>query len=164
VAAIVRMIDRVLQGAVALLMAIIVVTVACDVVGRYGFGRSLLFSNELSRLAFIWMTFLVMPLGIAAGLHVAITSVLDSLPPAARALLYRTGVVAMLALMAVVLAGAWVSIGARANERLNTLPLSAAWFYYPLAIGAAWSIVHLLIGLVRGAPVERPLAEGAEPL
>lgn len=154
-----KIIDRAFMGAVAILMAIIVVTVACDVVGRYGFGQSLLFSNELSRLAFIWMTFLAMPLGVAAGLHVAITSVLDALPPFFRAQLYRIGIVAVVLVMAVVFSGAWVSIEGRSSEMLNTLPLSAAWFYYPLAIGSAWSIVHLVVAFFRGTPLERELGE-----
>lgn len=149
------LVDRILMGAVAVLMAIIVVVIACDVVGRYGFSKSILFSNELSRLSFIWMTFLVMPLGVSRGLHVAITSLRDNVPAAFRSTLVRLAAAAIIVLMAVVFLGAWVSIRGRSSEMLNTLPLSAAWFYYPLAIGSAWSIVHLLVQLVRGLPVER---------
>lgn len=147
------------MGAVAVLMAIIVAVIACDVVGRYGFSRSILFSNELSRLSFIWMTFLVMPLGVSRGLHVAITSLRDRVPTMFRAALVRLAAAAIIALMVVVFMGAWVSIRGRSSEMLNTLPLSAAWFYYPLAIGSAWSIVHLLVQFVTGLPVERKYEE-----
>lgn len=143
------------MGAVAILMAVIVAVIACDVIGRYGFSRSILFSNELSRLSFIWMTFLVMPLGVSRGMHVAITSLRDRAPPMLRSTFVRLAAAAIIALMVVVFLGAWVSIRGRSSEMLNTLPLSAAWFYYPLAIGAAWSIVHLLVQFVRGVPVER---------
>ncbi len=143
------------MAAVSVLMAVIVLVVACDVVGRYGFGRSLLFSNELSRLSFVWMTFLVMPLGVSRGMHVAITSLRDGVPSTLRPALVRLAAAAVIALMVVVFAGAWVSIRGRSSEMLNTLPLSAAWFYYPLAIGSAWSIVHLLIQFARGLTVER---------
>lgn len=143
------------MAAVSLLMAVIVLVVACDVVGRYGFGRSILFSNELSRLSFIWMTFLVMPLGVSRGMHVAITSLRDGAPTALRPVLVRIAAALVIGLMVVVFAGSWVSIRGRSSEMLNTLPLSAAWFYYPLAIGSAWSIVHLLIQFARGLTVER---------
>jgi TRAP-type transport system small permease protein len=158
----IEFVDRIFMGAVAILMAIIVVTIACDVAGRYGFGKSLLFSNELSRLSFIWMTFLTMPLGISKGLHVAITSVPDNVSPFMRSQIYRIGAVATIVLMVVVFLGAWVSIGGRSSEMLNTLPISAAWFYYPLAIGSAWSVVHLLFQLVTGVPAAR--ATDAETL
>ena len=155
-------VDRLFMGAVAILMAIIVLTIACDVLGRYGFGKSLLFANELSRLSFIWITFLVMPLGISKGMHVAITSVLDSVPPFVRSQIFRLGAATTVVLMVVVFVGAWVSIKGRSSEMLNTLPVSAAWFYCPLAIGSAWSIVHLLVHIIRGAPAARDT--GAETL
>ncbi|WAP66941.1 TRAP transporter small permease [Jiella pelagia] len=147
--------DRVLMGAVVAAMAVIVLTVAADVVGRYGFNRSIIFANELSRLAFIWLSFLVMPLGISRGLHVSITSLLDSLPARVASLVVRAGQLAVIVLMGVVFAGAWVSIRGRSAEMLNTLPLSAAWFYYPLAIGSVWSIVHLLVQFVAGVQNRR---------
>ncbi len=147
------------MGLIVVSMAIIVTTIACDVVGRYGFGKSLLFANELSRMAFIWMSFLVMPLGISRGLHVAITSIVDSVPAHVRRLMFRFSVAWIIALMVVVLMGAWVSIRGRSSEMLNTLPVSAAWFYYPLAIGAAWSIVHLVVQFFRGEPPVRQIAD-----
>ncbi|MEQ1950105.1 TRAP transporter small permease [Mesorhizobium sp. CN2-181] len=148
-------VDRALMVAVTLLIAILVVVIAADVVGRYGFGKSLLFANELSRMAFIWMTFLTMPLGISRGLHVAVTTVPDALPEAYRPWLYRIGVAAVFVLMCVVCWGSVVSIKARSFEMLNTLPISAAWYYYPLAAGSAWSAVHLVARLIAGKPVER---------
>lgn len=147
--------DRLLMGVVIVTMAVIVTTIAADVVGRYGFGKSLLFANELSRLAFIWMSFMVMPLGISRGLHVAITSVVDAVPLGIRRLLFRATAAMIALLMVVVLIGAWVSIKGRSTEMLNTLPVSAAWFYYPLAIGAAWSLVHLVVQSIRGEPPVR---------
>ena len=151
-------VDRIFIGVVVAAMATIVATVTLDVIGRYGFDRSMIFSNELSRLAFIWLSFSVMPLGISRGLHVAITSLVDSVPALVRRLLFRAGCIAVIVLMVVVFAGAYVSIKNRSSEMLNTLPVSAAWFFYPLAIGSAWSIVHLLVQFVRGEPTVRNVA------
>lgn len=153
------------MGAIALLMAVLVIVITADVIGRYMFGKSLIFASELSRMCFIWMTFLVMPLGISKGLHVAITTLPDALGPKARSLAYRLGVVIVFVLMCVVLAGSVVSIRARSFEPLNTMPISAAWYYYPLAIGSAWSLVHLIVRFVEGKPVERTdsLTEHALP-
>lgn len=147
--------DRIFLGAVTLLMGVLVAVIAADVVARYGFSRSLLFANELSRMCFIWMTFLVMPLGIARGLHVAVTTVPDALSEPLRKLVYRACIAAVFVLMIVVFMGAVVSIRARSFETLNTLPVSAAWYFYPLALGAAWSLVHLVARFIDGKAVER---------
>lgn len=148
-------VDRIFMGAVAVLMGVLVVVITADVVGRYGFGSSLIFANELSRMCFIWMTFLVMPLGISRGLHVAVTTIPDALSDGPRRWAYRAAVVAVFILMSVVLAGALVSIRARSLEVLNTLPVTAAWFFYPLVLGSSWSLVHLVFRFVDGKPVAR---------
>jgi len=148
--AILNGIDNMIQLMLILLMATLVGTVTADVIGRYFIGKSLIFSNELSRICFIWITFLVMPLGISRGLHVAITTLPDMLSESRRRFIYRLGVAIIAVLMVVVLMGAWVSVKARGLEPLNTLPISAAWFYYPLLFGAAWSLVHLGVLFCRG--------------
>lgn len=148
-------VDRGLTGVIALLMATLVAVITADVAGRYMFGRSIIFASELSRLCFIWITFLVMPLGIARGLHVAITTVPDMLGPKGAAFAYRLGVAIVFVLMIVVLSGAVVSVKARSIEPLNTLPISAAWYYYPLVIGSVWSLVHLIVRFIDGQPVGR---------
>jgi TRAP-type C4-dicarboxylate transport system permease small subunit len=157
-------VDRIFVAGVAASMAVIMVTVIVDVLRRYLLNSGLIFANELSRLGFVWMTFLVMPLGISRGLHVAIASVIANVPPAARRVMFRLGVALSAAFMAVVLAGAWISVGARASEPLNTLPITAQWFFWPLVIGAAWSLVHLTHQFLRGTPPVRDLAEQLKDL
>lgn len=147
--------DRVFMAGVAASMALVVLIVGADVICRFVFGSSIIVSGELSRLGLVWMTFLVMPLGVSRGLHVAITSVVDPMPEPLRRLVFRFGTVLVLALMCVVLTGAWISIGARSYESLNTLPLTAAAFFWPVLLGAGWAIVHLAVQLVTGKAAER---------
>lgn len=157
-------VDRLFMAGIAAAMALVVVVTSADVFGRYLLGHSLVFAGELSRLGFVWMSFLMMPLGVSRGLHVAITSPTDALPEVARRLVFRIGTALTILLMGVVFMGAWISIGARSYESLNTLPLTAAAFFWPLAIGSAWSIVHLTAQLLRGTPPLRDLSEQLESL
>ena len=147
--------DRVFMAGVAASMALVVAIVAADVISRFVFGSSIIVSGELSRLGLVWMTFLVMPLGVSRGLHVAITSAVDPLPLPLRRAVFRIGTALVLALMGVVLAGAWISIGARSYESLNTLPLTAAAFFWPVLLCAGWAIVHLTVQFVTGRAAER---------
>lgn len=152
-------IDTVFQGAIIALMALIAGVIGADVLARYAFGSSLVFANELSRMAFIWICFLGMPICIAKGLNVAITSVESRLPVSLQTLLYRLGMAMSAVLMAVVAYGAWISIQARSSEMLNTIPVSAAWFFFPVLAGSLHSILHLGAEFVRGVRTVRTAVE-----
>lgn len=143
-------VDRALEILLTVLTGVIVATIVVDVVARYGFNNSLLFANELSRLCFIWLSFLFMPLGIARGLHVSITSLEGVLGSVARAAVFRVGLLIVALVMAAVLIGGIISVRARMDERMLALPLSVAWFYAPLVIGSVWSLVHLGVAALRG--------------
>jgi TRAP-type C4-dicarboxylate transport system permease small subunit len=50
--------SRLLEGAIAVMLAVMVVLVFGNVVLRYGFGSGITVSEELSRWLFVWLTFL----------------------------------------------------------------------------------------------------------
>lgn len=143
-------VDLAVQGLIIFLMALLVVVISADVAARYFFGGSLVYSNELSRMTFIWICFLGMPLCIVKGLNVAITALESRLSRELQKITYRLGVVMVIVLLGVVAYGAWISIGERSAERLNTIPLSAAWFFFPVLIGSLHSILHLIQEFIRG--------------
>lgn len=156
---ILSLLDRAAEAAIVILMAVVVAAVTGDVVSRYLLGGSLIFANELSRMGFIWICFLAMPVGISKGLHVAITTLEARLSPRWQSLVFRFGLILVLALMGVVAWGAAISIGARSAEKLNTIPVTAAWFYFPVAIGAAHSILHVIAQFVDGRRIIRDTIE-----
>ena len=142
--------DLAVQALIIALMAAIVAIISADVVARYFLGGSLVSSNELSRMCFIWVCFLGMPLCIVKGLNVSITALESRLPPNVQRVTYRLGVVMVMVLMGVVAYGAMISIEGRSTEELNTIPLTAAWFFYPVLIGAVHSILNLVPEFIRG--------------
>ena len=143
-------IDRVFQALITICICVIVVSVTADVVARYGLRHSIMAVNELSRLCFIWATFLVMPLAIGRGMHVAITGLETRLNPTLRRLVYRATLVVIGVLMGFLLVSALVSIGDRRDEAMLSMPLSVSWFFVPIALGAAHSILHLIAEFIRG--------------
>ena len=65
--------------------AILVVT--AQVVWRYAFNNSLVWTEEASRYLFVWMTFLGAALAVKEGTHIRVTAFVDDLPePLQRAL------------------------------------------------------------------------------
>ncbi|SUH34135.1 2,3-diketo-L-gulonate TRAP transporter permease [Salmonella enterica subsp. enterica] len=64
---------RVLEGILAVLIAVLSCIVFINVILRYGFESSILSVDELSRYLFVWLTF------IAPSLHLWITLTFRSL-------------------------------------------------------------------------------------
>ena len=66
-------------------MAVMIVVVSVQVALRYALNTSLDWSDEVSRMLFVWCMFLAIPLGIREGAHVGIELLVGHLPPAVAA-------------------------------------------------------------------------------
>ena len=120
------------------------VVVTVQVVLRYAFNSSLDWSDELSRMLFVWCMFLAIPLGIREGAHVGIELLVVHFPDRLRAQLAKACALVSAAMMVVV---CWQAVKVSLltwDELLQTVKLSSNWFMVPVAIAAAHSFLHLL--------------------
>lgn len=77
---IMKTLTRVLERIVAVLLAGMVCTVFSQVIFRYVLHAPLNWSEELSKLFFVWMVFLGVPLVTEAGIHIQVDFFVDKLP------------------------------------------------------------------------------------
>ena len=75
---------RVIEGFMVLLLAIMVVLVFGNVVLRYGFNSGIVVSEELSRWAFVWLTFVGAIIGVRDGGHLGTDMLVGRLGPAGK--------------------------------------------------------------------------------
>ncbi|WP_170842220.1 TRAP transporter small permease [Pacificibacter marinus] len=124
--------------------ATMVAVVSAQVVMRYGFNGSFDWADEVSRIAFVWTTFLAIPLGIREGSHVGITLLVDKLPAGLRSAIARImNLLAGLMLLVVF----WTAIGVAAatwSERLGAINMTSSVFFIPVIISAAHGALHLI--------------------
>jgi len=74
-------IEAVLLAAGVLLMAL---NTVANVVGRFAFGQSLFFSEEVNRILIILITFAGISYAARHGRHIRMSAIYDALPPPAR--------------------------------------------------------------------------------
>lgn len=132
-----------------LLMMSMTVLVFGNVVGRYGFGVSYGWAEELSRFAMIWTAFLGIGLALRYG-QLAAVEMLHFMVPARAARLLRLVVAAAMAafLLAVLILGA--QFAAFSWElRTPVLQWPRGIPYLAVPVGAALALVHLGICLPR---------------
>lgn len=143
--------DRLACWLVIVMMSAMVGVVALQVFMRYGLNNSLAWADEVARLAFVWVIFLAIPLGLGTGAHIGIELLTDRLPTAARQWLSRAVAVLGALLMLLV---AWESVilaYQQWDERMGSVDASAGWFVAAVAVGAAHSGAHLLWIAITGA-------------
>jgi TRAP-type C4-dicarboxylate transport system permease small subunit len=145
--------DRALLGlnrfVCAGLLAAMAALVFANVVGRYLFGLSFAWAEEVARYLMIWAALLAAGLALREGAHIAVDTLPDALPPrlavALRALV-ALGVAAFLALLV------WLGLEYAEFARMQRTPvlrLSMGLVYLAVPIGCALALLHLLIVLPR---------------
>jgi TRAP-type C4-dicarboxylate transport system permease small subunit len=145
-------VDRLARKVIVAASAAMILIVTLQVVLRYGFNSSIDWSEEISRLLFVWCMFLAIPLGIREGAHVGIELLVAHIAPAVRARLAKACALGGAAMMVVVF---WQAVSVAAltwDEMMQSVNLSTNWFMVPVAIAAAHSFLHF-IQLVWREPV-----------
>jgi TRAP-type C4-dicarboxylate transport system permease small subunit len=106
----VRAAERVVEALMALDLALIVILVFSNVVGRYGFGAGFAGAEEISRLLFVWLVFLGAVLALRRKAHLGVELLQARLPrPLRRACAVITHVLMLYALW-LFLAGSWSQV------------------------------------------------------
>jgi TRAP-type C4-dicarboxylate transport system permease small subunit len=138
-------------------MAVVAGVVVTEVILRYGAGRSLIITEELSRYGMIWVAMLASVLVLHEDGHIA-SGATGWLTPRGQRIVRRvTELLSLLFLLAVAVAGLQVLPAQRDQDTL-TLGVTIFWFYLALPVGAVLMmlvIVARLVG-VDGAAREQP--------
>lgn len=151
-AALLAAIDRTAKYAIVALMAVMIAVVSAQVLLRYVFNSSIDWADELSRLTFVWSVFLAIPLGIREGLHVGIELLTARLPEWLKDTLARSMAAAGAAMMLVIAWQSTVISWDQWDEKMSSLPMSAAWFVIAIVVGTLHSALWLGWLTVTGKP------------
>lgn len=153
-----RTLERVTDALMIALFAMIFALVLAQIVCRYIFDSPLVWSEELARMAFMWLGMLAWSLGSRRRSHIAITLVADRLPEAAR-LVLAIAVQAAIIFFCLLLVWHGTTLTVR-NVGLPTVTLPMidfALIYGIVPVGAAMMILYALreiFDLVTGRRVD----------
>lgn len=148
----------------AVLLALMLAVALAQIASRGLFNHTLDWAEEVARWALVWGALLAAPMGYRAAGHVAITMLVEALPPR---LLYAVAVainllVGWICLMFLIEGIAFVGRGATLVA--TALPLGMGWVYaiVPLSLAALLlvsveAVLRLLHDLVAGEAGREPL-------
>lgn len=148
-------VQRLVEAAMAVTLAVMACAVFLNVVLRYGFGSGVAASEELSRLLFVWMVFIGATAAYPLGEHMAFTSLMRPLRSKPVALKALTRLIHALVLLTCVLMGwgAWQQVVVSLGSKSVVMGYSSALLPLPAFLCAAAIGVMALIDLIRGKPI-----------
>jgi TRAP-type C4-dicarboxylate transport system permease small subunit len=146
------------------LTGFLVLMVTANVFARYILEIGILWAEELSRLAFVWVVFLGSYVALCRKGHMAIEMGVQQLPRAAqRPVLIASRLLVLGFLGALVWAGAnLVLVTVGFGRQSPILGISAAWGYLSVPVAGALMFVEVLRGLLSGDLPPLSQAESAK--
>jgi TRAP-type C4-dicarboxylate transport system permease small subunit len=140
---------RLLEFAVALALACMVVLVFGNVVLRYGFNSGITVSEELSRWLLVWLTFLGAIVAVREHTHLGVDSLVRMLSPAGKRICFIINYCLMLYADWLLLAGSWRQTIINIDDRAPATGLSLGIFYFVGVVFGVSAGVLLLYDLFR---------------
>ena len=134
------LIMRLPDSLAAVLLFVIAVLITAQVLVRYAFGGSLVWSEELTRLLFVWM---VMVAAVTAP-QMQVDFLVDLFPPRLRALQRILVEFVVMGLTIILIQGALGMMDLRQFDTYIALGISVSWVYLSLCLaGFAWLLRSL---------------------
>jgi TRAP-type C4-dicarboxylate transport system permease small subunit len=134
------LIMRLPDSLAAVLLFVITVLITAQVLVRYAFGGSLVWSEELTRLLFVWM---VMVAAVTAP-QMQVDFLVDLFPPRLRALQRILVEFVVMGLTIILIQGALGMMDLRQFDTYIALGISVSWVYLSLCLaGFAWLLRSL---------------------
>jgi TRAP-type C4-dicarboxylate transport system permease small subunit len=126
-----------------LCLATMVVLVFGNVVLRYGFNQGITVSEELSRWAFVWLTFLGGIVVLRERGHMGIDLLLHRLPKVGERICLIIAQLLMLGCSLLFLQGSWAQMLINLSFPSPTSGLSMGWFYGSgVFFGVSAALIH----------------------
>ena len=151
---------RLLEGAIAAALALMVVLVFGNVVLRYAFNSGITVSEEMSRWLFVWMTFLGAVVAMKEHAHLGTDVMVSRLGVAGKKVCFVLGHAMMLYASWLVFAGSLAQTRINWDVQAPVTGVSVAFFYAAgmvFAVSAAGLLALELARVITGRASERDL-------
>lgn len=124
----------------ATLLGIVTLLISAQVLVRYALGGSLVWSEELTRLLFVWMVLIA----ATSAAPMRVDLFVGILSPRLQALVRLIGEAIVIALTLVLVYGAWGMMDLTEFDSYTALGISIRWLYLALfASGGLWLLRSL---------------------
>jgi TRAP-type C4-dicarboxylate transport system permease small subunit len=141
------------------LLGVMVVLVFSNVVLRYGFNSGIVFSEEVSRFVFMWLTLLGALVAMHDGAHLGMNSVIASLPVWGQRIFRFASDSIMLVCCGFLSHGTWKQVVLAMDDHSPVTGVPMGLIFSGLLISAIGMGLMLLVSLFRQVTGRMPAEE-----
>ena len=142
-----RALDAVIQPIVFLGMAALIGVITLQIVSRV-FFTAVGWTEEVARFLLIWITFLGATLAFQRGRHIAVSFVVDALPPRLAQLARIVAVLVALGFMIALVVIGYRYMQVQSFQRSASLRLSMTYVYAVIPLAAAIMAWYALVDVI----------------
>jgi TRAP-type C4-dicarboxylate transport system permease small subunit len=147
-----RALNRLAEWLMSVLLALLTLIVGIQIAGRFLFGYSISWSDELARYLLVWAACLGMSAGVRRRAHPAVDSVVRTLPPSGARILFWLAVGCSLAFFVLVMVGNGTLLVQRTwPQRSPSLGLRMGLPYLAVPVAGFLMGLHTIALALRGA-------------
>ena len=140
---------KLIEGLIALALFVMVVLVFGNVVLRYAFNSGFTVSEELSRLLFVWLTFLGAVVALRDNAHLGTDMMVGKLGPMGKRICMGLSLLAMIFCLWLLFKGSYDQFLVNVESTSPVLEASMGWFYASGMTFAVLSAPILLLDLYK---------------
>jgi TRAP-type transport system small permease protein len=154
-----RPVIRAIECLLVFLLALMVILVFGNVVLRYAFNSGIVFSEEVSRFVFMWLTLLGALVAMHDGAHLGMNSVIAALPEWGRRISRFVSDALMLACCVLLAHGTWRQVVLAMDDRATVSGVPMGIVFSALLVCAVGIALILVNSLWRQATGRMPASE-----
>lgn len=156
---------KVVEGVLAILLLGMVLMVFGNVVLRYVFNSGIVISEELSRIFFVWLTFIGAIVAVRDGTHLGMDNVVEKLSRRGKLVCLAASQLLILMCCAILFWGTWRQHEINATTTAPVTGMSMIWIFglgYVLSLCIGVQTLDRLRRIVTGRITERELVQVRE--
>jgi TRAP-type C4-dicarboxylate transport system permease small subunit len=138
--------NRMAEWAMGGLLAAMTALVGVQIAGRFLFGYSIFWSDELARYLLVWIAFLGMSIGVRRGAHPGVDNLVRALPPARRRAAVLLAVACSLLFFLVMVGYGTLLVSRTWGQRSPSLGLRMSLPYLAVPVAGLLMGLHALAG------------------
>lgn len=142
-------IDRAEDICLVSMFALMVFFIFLQIIMRFVFNHSLVWSEELGKFIFVWISWLGISIGERRNEHIKITLVIDKFSPKWQKIFEIIAYLILAAILLVTIYYAVILVEFQVNVRYAGIKISTSWGYLSLVLGCGFMLLRLISVIVR---------------
>jgi len=151
-----RELNRLAEWVMIVLLAALTLLVGVQIAGRFLFGYSIFWSDELARFLLAWSAFLGMSVGARRGAHPAVDSLVRALPPGAARVAFGVAVACSLLFFLLMVGYGGLLVQRTWLQRSPSLGLRMGLPYLAVPVAGILMGLHTIALALKGAVADTP--------